>query len=364
MDQPGTYSVAIGDLNGDGVMDLVTANNEPVNTVSVLLNAGNGSFASAVEYAVGDDSNPLQVAIGDLNGDGVMDLVTANVWGMGTVSVLFGNGDGTFASSVAINAGGVVTGVAIGDLNGDGIMDLATANGWPNFVGILFGVGHGEFASPVEYTSGWAFPFSVAIGDLNGDGVPDLAVAENGGPDYWPYYPGHTVGILLGAGGGMFPAQPVHYRVGRTENAVPLRTVIGDLNGDGFMDLVTANLHDNSVSILLGVGDGTFTSAVSYDVGGGPDVPGNGSADQRGPWSVAIGDLNGDGILDIATPLYMSNTVSVLLGVGDGTFTGAVTYDVGSGPTGVAIGDLNVDGSMDLATANSLDGTVSLLLSN
>jgi FG-GAP-like repeat/FG-GAP repeat len=341
----GPTSVAIADLNGDGVMDLVMTNGHPVNTVSILVGVRHGTFASAMEYAVG--ANPLSVAIGDLNGDGVLDLATANAEDP-TVSILFGNGDGTFASAVSINAGYFVTGVAIGDLNGDGTMDLATTSGPANLVGILLGVGHGEFGNPVMHASGWGYPYPVAIVDLNGDGVPDLVVGNIG--DYT------GLGILFGEGGGKFPHRPVTYGVGPYRIANSL--AIADLNGDGVLDLATASSQSDQVSILLGSGSGTFANPMWYNVGNGPS-------------SVALGDLNGDGVMDLATANMNDNTVSIMLGAGDGTFANptaygqqyAMSYGVGNAPAWIAIGDLNGDGIKDLVAANSRDNTVSVLLS-
>jgi len=129
----------------------------------------------------------------------------------------------------------------------------------------------------------------------------------------------------------------------------PYPIAIGDLNNDGNLDLVTANLKSNAVSVLLGNGDGSFRPRADYDTGPSPT------------W-VVIGDLDGDGRPDLAVPTSGSNTVSVWLGVGDGTFGPRTDYGVGSSPTGVAIGDFNRDGRPDLVVANQNSNTVSVLL--
>src|SRR6266511_4222973 len=168
-------SVATGDLNGDGKPDLVTANGI-ANTVSVLLNKGDGSFQAKLDYQTGRE--PASVAIGDLNGDGKPDLATANANAAGTASVLLNKGDGSFQAKLDYRTGPVPFSVAIGDLNGDGKPDLATANGVDaNTVSVLANKGDGSFQARRDYRTGRG-PTSVAIADLNGDGKPDLATAN------------------------------------------------------------------------------------------------------------------------------------------------------------------------------------------
>jgi hypothetical protein len=179
-------------------------------------------------------------------------------------------------------------------------------------------------------------PESVAVGDFNRDGIPDLAVANFS----------DTVSVLLGKGDGTF-GSAANYAVGSGPESV----AVGDLNRDGIPDLVVANAFSNTVSVLLGNGDGTFQSAISYAVGGTPD-------------SVAVGDFNRDGIPDLAVANFTTSTVSVLLGKGDGSFQPAVNYAAASGPQSVAVGDFNRDGITDLAVVNFFSDTVSVLLGN
>jgi hypothetical protein len=173
----------------------------------------------------------------------------------------------------------------------------------------------------------------VAIGDLNGDGWPDLMVANSESP---------TVSVLLGNGDGTFAA-----RVDRQIGSNPRSAQAGDLNGDGRLDLaVTGN---SSVSVMLGIGDGTFGAPASYRTGSTPLM-------------AAIGDLNADGAADLVTSNFYSNTVSVLLGDGTGAFGARIDYGTGSFPASVAIGDLDRDGRPDLSVANAQSQSVSVLL--
>jgi FG-GAP-like repeat/Protein of unknown function (DUF1573)/FG-GAP repeat len=229
--------------------------------------------------------------------------------------------------------------VATADLNGDGKLDLAVGNLDSATVSIFVGNGDGTFKQRVDFATG-LFPNAVAVGDFNGDGKPDLALANGSG----------TVSVLLGNGDGTFQTH-VDYPAGPASFSL----AVGDFNGDGKLDLVVVNNNSNqsgTISILLGNGDGTFQPHVDYPVG-------------IGPYSVAVGDFNRDGKLDLVVANYPSVfTVSVLLGNGDGTFQSQVTYPVGRQPISVAVADLNGDGKLDLAVADFTDGFVSVLLGN
>jgi hypothetical protein len=336
-------SLAVADLNGDGIPDLVVANQGtnayPGDTISVLQGNGDGTFQPQQTYLVGKE--PDSVAVADINGDGKPDLVVAN-YGGGTVSVLLGAGKGVFQPQQTFAAGAGPEDVAVADLNGDGKPDLITANyGRASAtVSVLLNEtdsgGAVSFAAPQTVSVG-ADPRQVAAADFNSDGIPDLVTANSGGG---------TVSLLTGNGDGTFQTQPT-FAIG----SLALAVATGDLNGDGKPDLVTANFTDNTVSVLLGNGDGTFQTQQTFAVGPGPDA-------------VAVADLNGDGKRDIITANYDRGTVSVLLNNGDGTFQPAESFAVGQGPTGVAVADVNGDGIPDIITTNYASGTVSVLLGN
>lgn len=243
-------------------------------------------------------------------------------------------------SAMAVAASSYVAGsspasVAVGDFNRDGKPDLAVANLGNNDVSILLGDGDGTFHPAVNYSlgSGSPEPAAVAVGDFNGDGKPDLVVSDAGNGNF---------SILLGNGNGTFQS-PVSYSGGGGYSLA-----VGDFNGDGKLDLVFV---PGNVNVLLGNGDGTFQPALQYSAG-------------TTPFSVAVGDFNRDGNLDLAVANFGSNNVSVLLGRGDGTFEPATNYSTGSEPASVAVADFNHDGNLDLAVANLGDNNISVLLGN
>jgi uncharacterized protein (DUF2141 family) len=349
--------VAVGDLNGDGKLDMVVANGR----VGVLLGIGDGTFQPVVTYdPAGPGYNSTAVAVADLNGDGKLDLaVAANCNDQScnqtpaTIGVLLGNGDGTFAAPVNYAAGhGMALSIGVADINGDGKLDAVVAN-WDggvdsSAVGVLLGNGDGSFGSVSSYNSG-ADSDSVTIADVNNDGKPDLLVGN-----------ANSVAVMLGNGNGTF-APKVEY------TAAPLIFPIGvgdvavhDVNGDGKPDLVVANQGgvasgDGSLGVLLGNGNGTFQAVVVYDSGG------------KLASSVAIADVNNDGIPDLLASNYNYRngygTLGVLTGNGDGTFQSAVTFDsAGLFALSVAVGDLNGDGNVDALVANQASFSVGVLL--
>jgi hypothetical protein len=278
---------------------------------------------------------PFYAAVGDFNGDGIPDLAISNS-GDDTLTIALGNGDGTFTTKSTLTFSFSPFGLAVGDFNGDGIPDLAVS-GYLSGVGsvaVLLGNGDGTFTTRSTISDGET-PLSVAVGDFNGDGIPDLVTADA---------VGNAVTVLLGNGDGTFTTGST-FVVG----SFPYSVAVGDFNGDGIPDLAVANVNDNTVSVLLGNGDGTFTTKSTPAAGGHP-------------LSVVVGDFNGDGIPDLATANNTGNTITVLLGNGDGTFTLKSTPAVGSSPDSVAIGDFNGDGIPDIATSSTVllgngDGT-------
>ena len=319
----------------------------PAGDYTLVIQLAPGAGAYSLTATMEPQSDPFQplpvgtspdsIAAGDFTGDNRLDLAVANSQD-NTVSVLLGNGDGTFQPQVTYAVGTSPDAIAVGDFNGDGRTDLAVANQYNNTVSVLLGNGDGTFQPQITYAVGNE-PDAIVAGDFNGDGRTDLAVVSQGS---WPNYQG-TVSVLLGNGDGTFQPQ-VTYAVGASPDAI----VAGDFNGDGRIDLAVANENDDTVSVLLGNGDGTFQPQVTYAVG-------------RDPAAIVSGDFTGDGRADLAVVnvawFYQSNdTVSVLLGNGDGTFQPQVTYTVGHVSAAIAEGDFTGDGHTDLAVTN--EGTI------
>jgi hypothetical protein len=318
-------TLAVGDFNGDGRPDLAAAVSE-FGDVAVLL-----SLREAVQYPAG--GQPSSAVTGDFNGDGMPDLAESiDNQGTGSVSILLGKGDGTFQPPVLYPAGSSSGLLVAGDFNSDGRPDLAVAisgHGSAGTVSVLLGNGGGTFQPAVSYAAGTNLG-QMAVGDLNGDGKPDLAMAD-----------GNGITLLLGNGDGTFQPQ-INYML--EEYAGVAGLAMGDFNADGILDLAVANSGCGSgfpcygVLILMGNGDGTFQSPVTYATG------------TNQPQELAVGDFNGDGKPDLAA--VGDGGVSILLGNGDGMFQPAVTY-YGISCMGIAVGDLNGDGKPDLACTNS-----------
>jgi len=293
------YHVDAGDLDGDGDIDLVVTTGS---SVLVFLNSGNGVFGTPTPCLAGSGSSVLA----DLNGDHVLDLAVAS----DSLYVLLGRGDGTFQHPVAYPAGNVPIDLAAGDLDGDGRTDLIDVNSLgivaPSAIGertmtdnstvsVFLNGGQGTFGSRVGYAPS-LFAVAVAVGDFTGDGIPDLVETDS----YQECACG-KVYVLPGNGDGTFGAAID----GNIYASYPTHVAVADLNADGKLDLAIGEngsyLPYDYVIIALGNGDGTFAFHEESHVG-------------LGSLSVALSDVNGDGKLDLITVNAYSNTVSVAFG--------------------------------------------------
>jgi hypothetical protein len=314
--------LVLGDFNGDTESDVAVYDGGVANSVSVLINNGDGTFADAVSLGVADVRG---MAVGDFDGDTDADLAVTKSFPVSVVSVLLNNGDGTFAAAVDYGTGGDdPLGLAVGDFDGDADADLAVANDQSSNVSALLNDGDGTFAEPVSYEVGQN-PLWLAVGDFDGDTDLDLAVTK-------PFPPAPVVAVLLNNGAGTFAA-PANYGVS-VGFAAPWKVAVGDFNGDTDSDLAVINPDANNASVLLNNGDGTFATAANYGVGGSP-------------FGLALGDFNGDADLDLA--VGRPNNVSVLLNDGDGTFAAALNTNLDFHDNGMAVDDFNGDAKPDLA---------------
>jgi uncharacterized protein (TIGR03437 family) len=283
-------AMAVGDFNRDGIPDLAIANTNE-NTVTILLGDGSGSFKPGPNSPIAVPGSPDAVAVGDFNGDGFLDLAIASRAG-NSVTVLLGDPNGAFKTETGspFPVGTSPSSVAVGDFNGDNMPDLAVTNELDDTVTVLLNQGASGFTpAPGSPFIVGTNPASVVAGDFNGDGVLDVAIAN---------LTTNNVTILLGFGNGGFTPVGASIPVGTK----PFSMALADFNQDGFPDLAVANSGGNKVTVLLGNGMGGFTAAI-----GSPFLT------ESSPLSVAVGDFNGDGKPDFVTANNGADDVTVWL---------------------------------------------------
>lgn len=375
-------SLALSDVNRDNLLDVVVANST-TNTISVMLNGGGGIFLSPQKTTL--EGSPRSVQATDINNDGLPDLVYA-IDGSMQIYVKLGLGNAAFGSTRTFTLGNVVSSFAIGDLDNDSNKDLVVTSSAGSKATALFGTGTGDFASPVEMTANGPLS-SVKITPANQNGFPNIIAITNGT---------NSVEVFQGLGSRQFGAalayrSAVRPSVAYIDNAI----AVSDVNFDGAIDVAVASKGSNEVSVLLGRQDGSLTHPVmaatdlpySMSLGdlngdGIPDMvstegnrafvvylgTGDGRFNRNGTYQAGqsnIGvpllvDINADQKLDALVPGFDSQEVNVLLGDGQGGFGLATSFAAGSGTVAVAAADFDGDGKLDMVAANYYANTVSV----
>jgi hypothetical protein len=346
-------TIAKADLNGDGITDLVLPNFDAnVARVSILFGKRDGSFQPPF-FVNTSGVAAFQAAIADFNGDGHLDMAVTTLQG---VAVILGDGHGGFGQPKLLPVGFFLQGIVAADFDGDHKLDLAVTDNDTNQILILHGSGDGTFALTAALPVGMS-PSQIVAADFDHDGQIDLAVTDSGVSDGQNHGPnGNTVAILMGRGNSKFqPARFIPVAKG------PLGIALGDVNNDGEQDLIVANSRKDEVTVLLGHGDGSFTTPKVFT------VTRNGRSPREGyiPAGIALDDFDGDGNLDVAVENIGTSTVAILSGDGKGNFSKPLNLPVGRAETmgmGIATGDFNHDGKVDVISANSGADSLSVLL--
>jgi hypothetical protein len=340
----GTYSTGTpvsGDFNGDGRPDFVIPTS--LGAVIVMLGHGDGTFQQGASISA---IQPFGAVAADFNGDGKLDVAVANRGPANSIAIYLGNGDGTFQAGdiypAVPNADYQIVGS--GDFNGDGNPDLVVSDHANNQVAVYLGNGDGTFREAGLFATG-PQPWNLVVGDINSDGNPDLVVADDQSDAQ-----GKNITLLLGNGDGTF-SQGTYLKGGVTSSG---SVALADFNGDGKLDIAATEEPANSVFVFLGNGDGTFQAETTYQMQPPTDSthpctpPGT-----CGPYHISIGDFNQDGKNDIITANAEGESITVLIGNGDGTFQNAKMYP-GGGPAIYAnVHDFNGDDQVDVVTVTN-----------
>jgi cytochrome c peroxidase len=342
----GGFFVTAADVDQDNDLDLIVPGWSAFKVQVYLNNSTGTAFTSGGEFPV--STNPRSVSVADFDGDGDPDLVVTNLLS-NYVSLLLNNGlNGQnqwlgFAAAIPINmnyGGGPPAGTISSlarDLNNDGNIDLVVCKNFMSQISVVMNLGHSGptwlgFAAPVDYSTGGgtSVPWFVATGNLNADNYADLVVADRDTD---------SVLVFINSGTGTFAA-PVSYSV----QDAPESVAVGDLNGDGKADVVAANTDSDTISVMFGDGTGALGAQQIVTVGSYPFG--------AQPHSVVLGDVDNDGDLDIVTANKESKNVSVVLNDGQGGFSSMLNMSLATGPDYAILANLNNDPKLDIITAH------------
>lgn len=328
-----SLGITFGDLDGDGVEDLLAG--QGLDYFGSMIGNGDGTFGSPVTFESDTGTGPIR--LGDLNGDGILDAVVNNFL-EGDIWTFIGNGDGTFEAGDPLPVSGLSDAgeFRLVDLNNDDELDIVYVRPLFLYDDFMVQLGNGDGTFQAAATGGMLGnnPNDLEVGDFDGDGNLDVIAVNRFSND---------VNVMLGNGNGSFEVGTTF-----TVGSQPLAVRVGDLNQDGELDAVIANNADNTISVLYGNGDGTFGGFQDFTAGSQVS-------------SLLLEDLDGDGLLDVAAGSNGSDDLSILYGNGDGTFKAGITYDTnGQGVSKIAAADVNGDGVLDLGVAAGNDALVYL----
>lgn len=345
-----TSNVVVGDLNNDGKPDLVVACGDN-RVLRVLLGTGGGVFGASNPIPLPDA--PGDIVLGDVNGDSHLDLAVDSHDSYGVVLML-GNGKGDLApapnSPIVMKEGQHphTHGLALGDVNGDRKLDLISVNSTENDISIAFGDGRGGFTrAPATFPVGPS-PYPFALDDVNNDGRPDIiATATATGPLRAQQLPSSfALTLLLNDGRGGFRRSELPMRTGQ-----PWFVAVGDVNGDRKADVVSTHHDQTKLTIMLGDGTGHFTE--------GPNSPFDFG---RNAFQVMLADVNRDGRLDALAAAGEGVRVMLGDGRGSFSSAPGSPFLTGRGVWRLAVADLNGDNKLDLVTSNQESQSVSIML--
>jgi hypothetical protein len=344
----GTYLLSLVDINGDKKLDIVSS--DSTGNIFTFLGKGNGTFANGPAYPLQANIPPTNLIVADFNRDGALDLLEQDASEAVSTAVL-GRNDGTFQTNQLYGWGRTGSGVniATADFNGDGIPDVTYSWAFPpsanSDFAVMLGSSHGALGAPTYTTAGSCtsnYVEWVATGDVNGDGKADIVATLRASVNTGCQ--SNKVAVLFGKGTGKF-GTPVYYSTGTT--AQEYEAYLTDVNGDGKMDIVTNNA-DGTVSVLLNKGKGTF---------GSPSLITSIAALNPARNALTIADFNGDNKMDIAVATYdVQSAVYTLLGNGNGTFGAPITTITSYFTNTAAAADFNKDGKMDLLVTTNGGG--------
>ncbi|CAM2728269.1 unnamed protein product [Rotaria socialis] len=340
-DASDSNSMGTGDFNNDGQVDLVTGN-PGSNDLSILLLQYKPDFINEITYSQGSGAHPSAVTVGDFNNDLQLDIVVTNS-GNNEVRILMGYNGGSFMTTATYSTGenSHPQQVVVANFNKDNQLDIAVVNSWSNALKVFLISNNGTTANSTEYSTGSkSAPNSLAVGDFNKDGWTDIVVANTGSSN---------IGIFLGYDYPTFNSQIIRIK---QRTSYPTYVVVGDFDRDSQWDIAVTCFKKNSVSVFLGLGNGTFESEIS-----------NLLPKSSYPTAMVVGDFNNDNQSDIVVVNSQGKTISALLGYGNGTFAKDISTSTGnSSPVFIAMGDFNKDNKLDIAVAFQKDDNVGVFM--